>query len=63
MISEPDFVIEMRSINMALEHLGMVDLDELAAACQIHGTAEDCRKIELARQLITPLPQTLGPLH
>lgn len=62
MISQQDFGIEMRSINTALEHIGMIDLVELAVACQAHGTAEECRRIELVRQLITQLPQTLGPL-
>lgn len=56
------FDIEMRSVKTALEHLGMIDLGELAAACQAYGTAEECRTIELARQLMAQLPQTLGPL-
>lgn len=48
--------IEMRSVKTALEHLGMIDLGELAAACRVHGDAADRALIDAVRRCLASLP-------
>jgi hypothetical protein len=61
-MSRAIYLIQMKSVNTALEHLGMTDMTELAACAEKYGTEEDIRKIKLVAQLLAQLAQTLGPL-
>lgn len=55
------YQIQVKSVVTAIEHLATIDLDELAACAEKHGTNEERRKIGLARQLVAQLAPGHGP--
>ena len=50
------YKIQVRSIWQAVEHLRLIDLDELIIIAEEHGTDEEVRLIGILRAMLPKLP-------
>jgi hypothetical protein len=50
--------IQIKSLRAAVAHLHMMDLDELAACSQVHGTTEEQAFITAVIQALPELPDS-----
>jgi hypothetical protein len=50
------YKIQVRSIWQAIEHLRLIDLEELTVIAEEHGTEEEVRLIACLRSILPKLP-------